>query len=144
MQLDEIVSGRTEFRAVIDGIAEMANQLIEVLQRHPGRAVDLGLSTALKGRGRRKPRVPRGTSKNSSGAKPSRRRRSSKPGRSMAATDTDPPQSPSSRTLKTNGSAPTAKMVAYAKSLAGKKSVKLPPGYDQDFATCRRFLDQHA
>jgi len=143
MQLDEIVSGRTDFRAVIDGIAEMAKQLIEVLQRHPGSTVDLGLSTALKGRGRRKPRAPRGTSKNTSGAKPSRRRRSSKAGRPTATADIDPPQSPLSRTVKTNGSAPTAKMVAYAKSLADKKSVKLPTGYDQDFATCRRFLDQH-
>jgi DNA topoisomerase-3 len=35
-------------------------------------------------------------------------------------------------------------MVAYAKSLAGNKKVKLPPGYAQDFETCRRFLDQHA
>ena len=45
---------------------------------------------------------------------------------------------------KPNGSAPTSKMVAYAKILAVQKSIKLPPGYDQDFAMCHRFLDQHA
>jgi hypothetical protein len=35
-------------------------------------------------------------------------------------------------------------MVAYAKSLAGQMSIELTPGYDQDFATGRQFLDQHA
>src|SRR5204863_3741522 len=46
MQLDDIVSGRTDFRSVIDGIAGMAEQLIEVLRGHPGSTVDLGLATA--------------------------------------------------------------------------------------------------
>ena len=36
MQLDDIVSGRTDFRAVIDGISGMAEQLIEVLRGRPG------------------------------------------------------------------------------------------------------------
>ena len=35
-------------------------------------------------------------------------------------------------------------LVAYAKSLAGNKKVRLPPGYAQDFETCRHFLDQHS
>jgi hypothetical protein len=35
-------------------------------------------------------------------------------------------------------------MVAYAKSLAGNKKIRLPPGCTQDFEICRRFLDQHA
>jgi DNA topoisomerase-3 len=62
----------------------------------------------------------------------------------MATTDIDHPQSVPSRPVKSGGSAPTAKMVAYAKSLAGTKNVTLPPGYDQDFDACRRFLDQHS
>ena len=40
--------------------------------------------------------------------------------------------------------APTAKMVAYAQSLARSKKVTLPEGYQQDFNACRRFLDEHA
>src|SRR5215471_14712299 len=66
MQLDDIVSGRTDFRAVIDGIAAMASQVIEILQGHPGSTVELGLSTATKGRGRRQPRAQRRTTKSPS------------------------------------------------------------------------------
>jgi DNA topoisomerase III len=51
---------------------------------------------------------------------------------------------PPNRPTKARGSAPTTKMVAYAKSLAGNKKIRLPPGCTQDFETCRRFLDQHA
>jgi len=40
--------------------------------------------------------------------------------------------------------APTAKMVAYAQSLARGKNVALPEGYERDFKACRRFLDEHA
>src|SRR5215213_3670988 len=46
MQLDEIVSGRIDFRSIIDGIAGIAEQLIEVLRAHPGSTVDLGLAAA--------------------------------------------------------------------------------------------------
>jgi DNA topoisomerase III len=46
MQLDDIVSGRTDFRAVIDGISGMAEQLIGVLRRHPGNTIDLSLASA--------------------------------------------------------------------------------------------------
>jgi hypothetical protein len=35
-------------------------------------------------------------------------------------------------------------MVAYAQSLARSKKVTLPDGYQQDFHTCRGFLDEHA
>jgi DNA topoisomerase III len=144
MQLDDIVSGRTDFRAVIDGITATASQLIEILLGHPGSTVDLGFPIVTKGRGRRQPRAQHRMSERPSGARPPRRRRSSKPGRATATTDIDHPQSVPSRPVKSGGSAPTAKMVAYAKSLAGTKNVTLPPGYDQDFDACRRFLDQHS
>ena len=143
MQLDDIVSGRTDFRAVIDGIAGMAEQLIGALRGHPGNTVDLSLATATTSRGRRQPRAQRRTSKGPSAARAPRQRRSSKPGRSAAPTEIAPTSVPS-RPIKTGGSPPTAKMVAYAKSLAKNKKVKLPPRYAQDFETCRRFLDQYS
>ena len=76
MQLDDIVSGRIDFRAVIDGIAGMAEQLIEVLRGHPGSTVDLGLATATTSRGRRQPRAVRRPNKGPSAARASRQRRS--------------------------------------------------------------------
>jgi DNA topoisomerase-3 len=63
MQLDDIVSGRTDFRAVIDGIAGMAEQLIGVLRGHPGNTIDLSLATVTTSRERRQPRAQRRTSK---------------------------------------------------------------------------------
>jgi DNA topoisomerase III len=143
MQLDDIVSGRTNYRAVIDGIASMAEELIAVLQKHPGGTVDLGFSASTKGRGRRKQWGKRGASKSASDAKAPRRRQTSKSDQATTRTAKKPGSSPNGK-AKTSGSAPTSKMVAYAKSLAGQKSVDLPPGYDQDFATCRQFLDQYA
>src|SRR5256885_14348641 len=53
MQLDDIVSGRTDFRVVIDGIASMAGQLIEGLRGTPASAVDLSPAAAAAVRGRR-------------------------------------------------------------------------------------------
>jgi DNA topoisomerase III len=143
MRLDDIVSGRADFRAVIDGIASMAEELIGVLQKFPVSTVDLGFSAATKGRGRRKKWSKRSTGKSASGAKAPRRRQVSKSGRSRME-KTDQQHTSSNRSAKTDGSTPTSKMVAYAKSLAEQKSVVLPPRYDQDFATCRLFLDQHA
>lgn len=143
MQLDDIVSGRTNFRAVIDGIASMAEELIGVLQKHPGSNVDLGSSAATKGRGRRKQWSKHSTGKSTSGVK-TPRRQAPKSSRSSKSTVAKQPGRTANGNTTTNGSAPTSKMVAYAKSLAGQKSVELPPGYDQDFATCRQFLDQHA
>lgn len=144
MQLDDIVSGRTDFRVVIDGIATMAGQLIEVLRGHPGSTVDLSLATAAAGRGRRQPRAAgrRRLSKESSAARAPCQRRSAKhaqpPAPAVIASQKIPHHSGKT------GALPTAKMVAYAKSLARNKKVKLPTDYAQDFETCRRFLDQHA
>jgi DNA topoisomerase III len=144
MQLDDIVSGRANYRVVIDGIASVAEELIGVLQKHPGGTVDLEFSASTKGRGRHKQWSKRGTGKDASGAKAPRRRQISKSDQSTTARAAKKPGRSPNGKAKTSGSAPTSKMVAYAKSLAGQKSVDLPPGYDQDFATCRQFLDQHA
>ncbi|MDA1100944.1 MAG: DNA topoisomerase [Proteobacteria bacterium] len=144
MRLDDIVSGRADFRAVIDGIAAMAGELIEILQRHPGRCVDFGFSRDANGCSGHQRRAKRGTGSNPSGGKPPRRPRASKPVRSTATKDNNPRQTSQSNTARTGVSAPTAKMISYAKSLARKKSLNLPPEYEQDFAICRRFLDQYA
>jgi len=144
MQLDDIVSGRTDFRAVIDGIAAMAEELIGVLQKHQGSTVDLGFSAATKGRGPRKRWSKHSTGKSVSSAKLPRRRQAAKSDRSTTTRVAKQPDRSANGDTKSNGPAPTSKMVAYAKSLAGQKSIELPLGYDQDFATCRQFLDHHA
>jgi DNA topoisomerase III len=144
MQLDDIVSGRTNYRAVIVGIAAMAEELIGILQEHPGSTVDLGFTGATKGRGRRKRSSKSSTGKSTTGTNAPRRRQASKSDGSTTTKAAKQPGRSANGRAKIGGSAPTSKMVAYAKSLAGQKSVDLPPGYDQDFATCRQFLDQHA
>ena len=146
MQLDDIVSGRTDFRVVIDGIAAMAGQLIEVLRGTPASAVDLSPAAAAAVRGRRQPRAAarRRPSKEPSTAPAPHQRRSAKHTQPTASAGIVPQKSPHDSGKTGGGALPTAKMVAYAKSLAGNKKVKLPPGYAQDFETCRRFLDQHS
>src|SRR5207248_284470 len=57
MHLDDIVSGHTDFRVVIDGIAAMAGQLIEVLRGTPRNTVDLSPAAPATSRGRRQPRA---------------------------------------------------------------------------------------
>jgi DNA topoisomerase-3 len=145
MHLDDIVSGHTDFRVVIDGIAAMAGQLIEVLRGTPGSTVDLSPTAPAAGRGRRQPRAAarRRPSKEPLAARAPRQRRSAKHAQPTASAGIAP-QKPPHHSGKTGGTPPTAKMVAYAKSLAGNKKVRLPPGYAQDFETCRRFLDQHS
>jgi DNA topoisomerase III len=39
---------------------------------------------------------------------------------------------------------PTEKMIAFAQKLAKSSNSELPKGYDRDFETCRRFLDQNS
>lgn len=144
MRLDEVVTGRADFRAVIDGIADEAGRLIGALQNRAGAAVDLGapvaktpvakapVAKAKTPRGRR----PAGAVK----AKPAvRRRRTAKPEAAAPAESETPPRSPGPRRQ-----APTDRMVAFARSLAQRQGLSLPPGCEQDFDACRRFLDQHA
>ena len=150
MQLDYVVSGRAEFRSVIDGIAAMADGLISVLRAHRGSTVDLEAGTAPRGRGRaatdRKPRSrQRSVEAPTVKRAPGRRRTSrSKPAEPVETTPAVSSGGPSSREPTNGGAMPSAKMVAYARNLASSKSVPLPPGFDTDFGTCRRFLDQHA
>lgn len=45
---------------------------------------------------------------------------------------------------KPDMSAPTAKMVAFARGLAKRKGLRLPAGFQTDSAVCRAFLDEHS
>src|SRR4051794_24543165 len=112
MQLDDIVSGLTDFRAVIDGIAGMAEQLIEVLRGHPGSKVDLGLATATTSRGRRQPSAVRRPNKGPSAARVPRQQQSAKRTDLRSSTTDKDPQVPPNRPTKARGSPPTAKMIA--------------------------------
>jgi DNA topoisomerase III len=142
MRLDEIVTGKTDFRAVIDGIATAANDVIEALRKQPTGAIDLISSTQE----RRGPRRRRGSNSRESGAKDlrqprtPRRPKSGRPPMEKRAASVDSNQAAGTRPRK----APTAKMVAYAQMLARSKKAALPDGYQDDFDACRRFLDEHA
>ncbi len=147
MQLDDIVSGRAEFRSVIDGIAAMADGLITVLREHSGKTVDLEAAPATRARGhaapggrpRTRPRSAEATTvKRATGRRRTSRSKQAETSAPMSSTGVP------TRGATQAGATPSEKMVAYAKSLANSKNVPLPTGFDTDFGTCRRFLDQHA
>jgi DNA topoisomerase-3 len=146
MRLDDIVAGRGDFRSVIDGIAETAGRLIEILQGQSYSMVDLGVAKTATGRGKRrsagKVRAVKQTAGIASGKQPAQRRRSSRQIRPTAST-LDPP-SADKDAVRSGGGGPTAKMVSYAKRLAANKNVPLPPQLEQEFKICRRFLDQYS
>ncbi|MBP2297842.1 DNA topoisomerase [Azospirillum picis] len=62
MKLDDVVTGRADFRAVINAIATEAARLIGVLAGHGGTSLDLGLPAA-RIRATRRGAGPRGTGK---------------------------------------------------------------------------------
>ena len=131
---------------MIDGIAETAGRLIEILKGQSSSAVDLGVAKTATGLAKRrsagKVRAVKQTAGIAPGKQPARRRRSSRQIRPTASTF-DPP-SADKDAFRSGGGAPTAKMVSYAKRLAGNKNVPLPPRLEQEFEICRRFLDQYS
>ena len=139
MQLDAVVTGKADFRTVIDGIAAEADKLISVLTKGSGGAVRLQAPAANAGRTRRRPLHP---ADGASGTKAPRRRPSSKP-KQVSKGKSANPEAASSKPAASRSPAPTVRMVAYAQKLAKAKNVALPPGYDRDFQACRGFLDQH-
>ncbi|MBP2292011.1 DNA topoisomerase [Azospirillum rugosum] len=169
MKLDEVVTGRADFRTVIDGIADEAGRLIGALVGNRGPAVDLGVRApvrAVRGAGgRRRAAAPRASS--GASATPRTRKRTTKAPLPEAVVEGEAPKP--RRTRKTKAAAapvdvatlseapppapppsagrrkaPTDKMVAFARSLADRKGVELPDAVLQDFDSCRQFLDQHA
>jgi len=166
MRLDDVVTGKADYRAVIDEICDEASRLIGVLRRHNGATVEIskaegGSATTRDRRGRstrrgegehegasaggqyRRPRRAkaaqgRSEARDQNGASSrSTRARGSRNGNAGPSGSAPPPSAPT-------GKAPTEKMVAFAKRLAQDKKAALPPGYDTDFRVCRAFLDQHA
>jgi DNA topoisomerase-3 len=142
MRLDEVVTGKADFRAVIDGIAAAALEAINAMLGPSSRTIDLTVSTPARRSARRRGRraddsanpkelkLPLGSRGIKATPASKRKRHASSIGIAEGA--------------DTSRIAPTVKMVAYAQSLARGKKVALPEGYERDFRACRRFLDEHA
>ncbi|WP_024882202.1 DNA topoisomerase [Methylosinus sp. LW3] len=138
MRLDEILVGKADYHAVIDGVATAARELIDALVEKSNGKVELTTSAPARrsGRSRRSgPADARAAAPKSASASP--RRRASK-AKSPAS------QESGGEERAGRAKAPTEKMVAYAQNLSRAKKVKLPEGYRQDFDACRKFLDEHA
>jgi len=143
MRLDEVVTGKRDFRAVIDGISAAALEAINAMLGPSHRTIDLIVSTPALRSGRR-PARQAGSPANPKETKPLRGRRGTKAGQAPARKRAAPSMRVSDDADESRPTAPTAKMVAYAQSLARGKNVALPKGYERDFKACRRFLDEHA
>jgi DNA topoisomerase-3 len=129
MQLDNVLTGNANFRAVIDAIAAEADKIIAILQRRPGGVVRLDPTAPAPAGGKR--------SNAAGGAKRGRTPKS-------RAADTKTDNGKTAAETQAGGRAPTGRMVAYAQKLAQSKKLTLPSGYDIDFQVCRDFLNQHA
>jgi DNA topoisomerase-3 len=144
MRLDEVVTGKADFRKVIDGIASAALEMIGALRQHSSEAIALTISKPMPRQGRKR-RQQAGNSVKSGEVedpKPVRKRSVANAGTASMKKQSAPEVSHEDD--KTQRSAPTSKMVAYAESLARSKNAALPAGYKRDFSACRRFLDEHA
>ena len=144
MHLDAVVTGSTNFRAVIDGIAAEAEKMIAVLRQRPRGGVDLQAKPLEKSAGSKPAsKKTRGPSKASAAPKTPRQAvtgKAKKP-RKSAKSEIASPE------VKVDGARrnppPTERMVGYAQKLAKMKGLDLPPDCHLDFQACRRFLDQH-
>jgi DNA topoisomerase-3 len=147
MRLDEVVLGQNDFRAVIDGIASSAAELISSLQQQTSVKVDLAPSAQRARAGRS--RWPL------SGATPSCRKRKhglvrgqSAKVQNSAVVGSPPPEQAGpeeERFHRQQGSArkPTPRMIAFARSLAKRKGTDLPSRCEESFDHCRAFLEQN-
>ena len=143
MRLDEVVTGRVHFKAVIDDIAAEAGKLIDVLRGHTGPLVDLSRlapTAARRGRGRASTKRNADKAQTDSGST----RLWAKSRRARKAKTVTPTGGASTRATATRSAPPTDRMVAFAEKLAKEKRVDLPAGYAKDFEICRRFLDDLA
>ncbi|HEY8262090.1 MAG TPA: DNA topoisomerase [Methylosinus sp.] len=140
MRLDEVLVGKADYHAVIDGVAKAARELIEALVEKSIGKVELATSApARRSGGRRRSGQADGAAA-AKGAGSAPRRRGSKAQRAPKAKAAER----DSNERAGHSKAPTDKMVAYAENLARAKKVKLPDFYRQDFDACRKFLDEHA
>jgi len=157
MRLDEVVTGRADFRTVIDGIADEAQRLIGALQGRSGAVIDVG-GPAFKGAGALKGKKGRGTGVRRKRAapadgapkaiakpaakapvKPRRPRKAAAAAPAIADVPAAPVASAGPRRA-----GPTERMMAFARDLAQRKRVALPPEAERDFDACRQFLQQHS
>jgi DNA topoisomerase III len=153
MRLDEIVTGKAEFRTVIDGIATEADRLIGALRLRSGAALDLGApapAPAVKAKGTRKPRAKATVMDGEAAKAPAAKRRRSPARQKQTAAATPAPVSdgaPSTeerRPARARGNPPTEKMLAFARALAERRGIELSPAVIGDFDACRTFLDLYA
>ncbi len=147
MRLDEVVTGKADFRTVIDGIASAALELIGALRGHSSEAIALKTSKPILRQGRKRTRqqtensVKFGEAQES---KPAHKHRAIKVSSLSTRKQATPAAEVSNEDDKPLRTAPTSKMIAYAESLARGKNVTLPASYKRDFNACRQFLDEHA
>ena len=160
MRLDDVVMGKADFRTVIDEIAGEAERLISILRKHNGATVELEQVSSARtrhgtGRSERTGRMQRKQPSSAVTAKSkSRRPRNPKtatprPAKEEIKKPMRPTTRSSARTSArssavTRSQAPTAAMISFAERLARDKRIAPPSRYDQDFDTCRRFLDEHS
>lgn len=142
MRLDEIVTGKADFRTVIDGVAEAANGLIEALQRQSSQKVDLQKNAQARGGEQRRYRRSNRSSNAKADATITSPRRSK--ARRVATEKVAAPAQDNKSSEVRGRREPTSKMIAYAQMLARSRKAALPEGYQRDFDACRRFLDEHA
>ena len=142
MQLDAVVTGKADHLRVIGAIAAEAEKLIGALQQRGSSTVNLEAAPAKPELRKRRSRKAAAAKGETAAAKPSRRTAASaKPKRLSKRKSPQAGTAPG--TAAAARATPTVRMVAYAEKLAKTKSLPLPPGYDQDFQACRRFLDQY-
>ena len=123
------------------GGADEAEKLIGVLQQRGSSTVNLEAVSAKPEPRKRRSRKAAAAKYDTATAKPSRKAASAKPKRLSKSKAAQ--AGTAAETAIAARAAPTARMIAYAEKLAKTKRLPLPPGYAQDFQTCRGFLDQY-
>jgi DNA topoisomerase-3 len=141
MQLDAVVTGKADHLRVIDAIAAEAEKLIGVLQQRSSSTVNLEAVSAKPELRKRRSRKAAAAKDETAAAKPPRRKAASAKPKRFSKSKTA--QAGTAAVTAAARAAPTARMIAYAEKLANTKRLPLPPGYAQDFQTCRGFLDQY-
>ena len=144
MRLDDVVTGRAEFRAVIDGIATEADRLIGALRLRSGAKLDLGTPAApvVKTKATRKPRAKAAAKEGEAPKAPTAKRRRS-PARQKRTATTAPIQDETSapaerRPYPTHGAIPRPKRCSpFARILAERRGIELSPAVAGDFDACR-------
>ncbi len=138
MRLDEVVTGQADYREVIDAIAAEAGRLIGVLR--DGQAtgtvrIDLAMPTPSVRKGRR--RSVAGGAKPRAGGTGAPKPRAGRRAKPSAPAPPEEPAAAAASDLRP----PSARMLAFARDLARKKGIPLPPGLETNFSLCRTFLD---